>query len=96
MKKTILDLNQLTVDSFETDPAAKSPRGTVHAHAPTQFTAYCQCQYATSYGTCQGTCVDTCGGPTCDYPCQTANTCHLTCGAGCGWTDGQHVCRQTP
>lgn len=96
MPKTKLALDSLAVESFETDAGAAKPRGTVHAHAFTGFTSYCQCQYATQYGTCQGTCVNTCGGPTCDYPCQTANTCHLTCGAGCGWTDGDVVCRRTP
>ncbi|HST61059.1 MAG TPA: hypothetical protein VLK84_20310 [Longimicrobium sp.] len=83
MRKAKLSLDTLHVDTFETAAASPGARGTVHAHA-------------TFYGTCQGTCVDTCGGPTCDYPCQTANTCHLTCHDPCGWTYGYAVCKQTP
>lgn len=83
MRKAKLSLDALHVDTFETTAAVQGPRGTVHAHA-------------TFYGTCQGTCVNTCGGPTCEYPCQTADTCHLTCRAACGWTDGEQVCKQTP
>lgn len=92
MRKTKLSLDTLQVDTFETDPGAPEVRGTVQAHGLTQVTSYCQCQYATDYGTCQGTCVDTCGGPTCDDPCQSANTFYLTCNAGCSWTNGYEVC----
>lgn len=91
MRKTTLDLTQLSVETFETAPAPE-PRGTVHANGLTQFTSYCQCQYATDYGTCQGTCVNTCGGPTCDAPCRSTQTFYMTCQTGCGWTDGQAVC----
>ena len=80
MKKLRLNVDALHVESFRTDPVP-APGGTVNAHA-------------TSYGTCQGTCVDTCGGPTCDAPCETADTCYLTCMAACGWTYGQVVCKQ--
>lgn len=96
MRKTKLSLEALQVDTFEPDPAAAEVRGTVHAHGPSQYTAYCQCANATNYGSCQATCMDTCGGPTCDYPCQTADTCYLTCRDACGWTYGDVVCKQTP
>jgi hypothetical protein len=91
MRKTRLSLDSLDVESFET---ARVPQvgGTVHAHGPTGFTSYCQCQQVTVYGTCQGTCVNTCGGPTCDEPCQSANTCYLTCIDRCGWTYGDVTC----
>ena len=91
MPKTKLTLDTLSVDSFETETRAESPRGTVHAHA-TGFTSYCQCQQQTHYGTCQGSCVHTCGGPTCDPPCQSTNTFYVTCQAGCSWTDGDNTC----
>lgn len=83
MRKTKLSLDALHVETFETDAAGPGPRGTVRAHA-------------TFYGTCQGTCVNTCGGPTCEYPCQTADTCYLTCRDACGWTNGYQVCKETP
>lgn len=84
MRSAKLSLDTLHVDTFEIAPAGREPRGTVRAHA------------GTFYGTCQGTCVNTCGGPTCEYPCQTADTCHLTCQDACGWTNGYQVCKQTP
>jgi hypothetical protein len=96
MRKISLDVESLNVESFATT-AMVDGRGTVEAHGPTGYTAFCQCQYATNYGTCQGTCVNTCGGPTCEDPCATGDdTCYLTCGAGCGWTNGDVVCRETP
>lgn len=96
MSKIKLRLDTLQVDTFQTAGSPDAARGTVQAHAITGFTSYCQCAYATNYGTCQASCADTCGGPTCDYPCQTADTCYLTCRDACAWTDGYQVCKQTP
>jgi len=89
MRKTRLALEDLAVDSFDTG-SGRAAGGTVHGH---QLTPRCGWD-PTHYGTCQGTCVDSCGGPTCEYPCQTANTCHLTCQAGCSWTNGYQVCKE--
>jgi hypothetical protein len=69
MKKIRLDLDSLSIESFDTTGAADA-RGTVAGHATYQ--AYC------SYGL---TCVDSCEG-TCDGSC--VSECG-TCGAtGCG------------
>ena len=46
MKKLSLDLNQLAVESFETDADGQSPRGTVRGNAETDCCTF----------SCQGTC----------------------------------------
>lgn len=91
MRKTRLSPDTLRVETFDVDPRARAPQGTVHAHAITQLTSFCQCD-ATHYGTCQGTCVNTCGGPTCSPPCRSTMTFYVTCQATCSWTDGMQVC----
>lgn len=83
--RTKLKLDALTVESFVTDGRLVDADGTVHGHQPGG---------GTFYGTCQGTCVNTCGGPTCEFPCQTADTCHLTCRSACAWTNGYQVCKE--
>jgi hypothetical protein len=68
MKKTRLDLDSLSVESFDTT-AAPEGRGTVHGNADT-FQSYC------SDGR---TCIDTC-----DYTCNQYNaTCGSTCVGSC-------------
>ena len=42
MKKLTLDTNELRVETFDAEHAAKDPRGTVMAHDPT-FAATCIC-----------------------------------------------------
>ena len=78
--KLKLDLDQLSVDSFDTAPAEK-PKGTVFGE---QCTCYTQCTcpgcptcYASCNGTCGATCVASCHG-TCAGE---------TCGATCFYTD---------
>jgi hypothetical protein len=46
MRKLSLDLNQLAVESFETDADGQSPRGTVRGNAETDCCTF----------SCQGTC----------------------------------------
>jgi hypothetical protein len=77
MKKLSLNLDQLTVDSFDT-VAAEPKKGTVFGE---QCTCYTQC-------TCPGcpTCYHTCNqadhtcGPTCE-------TCDFSCGGSCWYTE---------
>ena len=63
MKKIVLDLEALTVESFVAEGTQAGPRGTVKGHAtlrcnPTAF--YCTLGHETCY---QGSCIDTCGYP---------------------------------
>jgi hypothetical protein len=71
MNKLKLDLDQLTVESFDTDASGIARRGTVRAHSercgPTDV-----CAATRGELTC---------GDTCDYTC---NTCGASCGGGCG------------
>ena len=64
MKKIVLNVDALAVESFAPDAEPKGLRGTVHGHItlrcpnPTSF--YC----TLGYDTCQqASCVDTCGYP---------------------------------
>jgi hypothetical protein len=74
MHKLKLDLDQLTVDSFDTNPSESAPRGTVQAFGPTRIDPTC-------YVTC-ASCIMSCN--TCDLSC--GYTCGYTC--GCGATGG--------
>jgi hypothetical protein len=76
--KLKLDLDQLTVDSFDTS-ATDKPRGTV-------FGEQCTCWTACGQNTCPGcpTCDATCNG-SCGATC--AGSCYGTCGeATCGYS----------
>lgn len=72
MKKLALNLDDLSVESFETDPEAPQ-RGTVMANVTTGNQIICECTY--DIGSCDYTCPDTC-----------ANSCGGGCGGsgGCG------------
>jgi hypothetical protein len=61
MKKIVLNVEALEVESFAPETAAKGGRGTVQGHA----TLRCDTYYCSiGYNTCaQASCVDTCGYP---------------------------------
>jgi hypothetical protein len=71
MRKLKLDLDHLTVDSFDINPSDGTRRGTVqgfsHVCGPTRIDL---------------TCLDTCG--TCDPSCATCVSCYNTCDNTCG------------
>lgn len=88
MRKLILDLNALDVQSFEPTPQPGLTRGTVRGHGTdpmdcTAFGTMCP-SYCNEASTCQvsdlGTCVVSCGscGPSCagGYSCVT---CDVAC-----------------
>ena len=82
MPKLKLDVNQLTVDSFDTE-TPKPRAGTVFGEQCTCYTN-CTCPGcptcdASCNGTCGGTCEASCNG-TCDYSCN--GTCDYYCGGG--------------
>lgn len=94
MRKLSLDLDTLSVESFETAPELEA-RGTVHGHGPTWPYNGCSvarpCNPASSpdYSedrtcddyTCWQTCAQSCGGTcyaTCTCPSEV-NTCWETC-----------------
>jgi hypothetical protein len=84
MRKLRLDLDQLTVDSFDT-VTAKSERGTVVGE---QCTCYTQCDTCpgcpTCNASCNGTCDQTCGD-SCWGSCPPDYSCWDTCA-------GQYTC----
>ena len=61
MKKIVLNVEALAVESFVAEAEQGGKRGTVHGHA----TLRCNTYYCSiGYNTCaQGSCVDTCGYP---------------------------------
>jgi len=71
MRKLKLELDELSVESFETAEQTEE-RGTVHGHYITQF-----CSRADGY-----TCFESCGGTcveTCDASCDTCDSgCYMT------------------
>ena len=80
MNKLRLDLEDLSVESFDTTPAARAENGTVFGQ---QCTCYTQCTCPgcpTCDASCNGTCDATCAG-TCAASCN--GTCNYTCGASC-------------
>jgi hypothetical protein len=64
MKKILLNVEALSVESFVAGAEAADTRGTVHGHATGALRCntayYCTLGYATCF---QGSCVDTCGYP---------------------------------
>jgi hypothetical protein len=78
MRKLRLDLDDLSVESFETTPLPRTENGTVFGQE--QCTCYTQCTCPgcpTCDASCNGTCAYTCEG-TCAYTCAGD-----TCGLGC-------------
>jgi hypothetical protein len=87
--KLKLDLDQLTVDSFDTS-ATDKPRGTVFGEQCTCWTACgqntcpgCPTCDASCNGTCAGTCAASCNGtcncPSYDYTCDGCTNWDVTC-----------------
>lgn len=86
MHKLKLDLDQLAVESFDTNPSDSARRGTVQGFVPTPA-ATCFITCPTCYNTCAS-----CGG-TCDNSC--GGTCYCsgyTCGGSCGGTCNEVTC----
>lgn len=95
MKKLSLNLDALSVETFDTSPDEMVQRGTVQGHATWHYngcTAAQPCNPSSSPNytldeTCQETCVYSCGvscGGSCDYSCNCVtqrNTCWETCQA---------------
>lgn len=82
MKKLMLDVEQLAVESFATGGAA-SEAGTVHGHNHTRG------NHATCWETCGASCGVTCPA-TCGYTCNGEYTCFGdTCAATCNCTNTQ-------
>ncbi len=88
MKKLKLDLDQLSVESFDTAPTRSGqPDGTVKGFAtlPEIITCF------TCDATCSLTCELTCDDPTCSTC--NGNTCEGTCGGHtCNGTCGENTC----
>jgi hypothetical protein len=85
MNKLKLDLEELSVESFDTTPAPRREGGTVFGQ---QCTCYTQCTCPgcpTCDASCNGTCGGTCAG-SCDASCN--GTCGGTCAASCDGTCG--------
>jgi len=84
MRKLRLDLDELNVESFETD-AKPAENGTVFGEQQpcTCYTA-CTCPGCPTCGSCE----NTCGGASCGscYPCESRD--YYTCGA----TQGYYTC----
>jgi hypothetical protein len=96
--KLTLNLNDLSVDSFDTTATEKA-RGTVFGE---QCTCYTQCTCpgcptCANYATCDVSCADTCGdscGGTCDgYTCNNTRFDYTCNGYG---TCGQYPCKIVP
>jgi hypothetical protein len=84
--KLKLNLDQLSVDSFDTTkPEAKT--GTVFGE---QCTCYTNCTCPGCY-TCDASCNGTCGA-TCDASCN--GTCGATCDASCNGTCYDYTCNR--
>jgi hypothetical protein len=88
MKKLMLDLEALDVESFTTSPSEFASTGTVQGHLSFQCTVYCNTDGWTCNGSCEATCepqvsCTTCQSHNCvgtDYTCYD-NTCNATCQA---------------
>ena len=93
-RKLRLEMDQLSVETFDTSEAGRTGRGTVHAREPydTSTGDFAGCPCDTRYNTCWGGC-----GPsqqrTCPKPgeCEEGETMYMTCMQSCGWEGGQAV-----
>ncbi len=80
MNKLRLDLEDLSVESFDTTPEVRREGGTVFGQQCTCYTN-CTCPGCpTCDASCNGTCGGTCGG-TCDASCN--GTCDYSCNGTC-------------
>jgi hypothetical protein len=85
--KLKLNLDELTVDSFDTTRSER-PKGTVFGEQCTCYTN-CTCPGCpTCDASCNGTCNGTCGENTCQASCN--GTCDYSCGY-CG-TQNDYTC----
>jgi hypothetical protein len=83
MNKLKLDLDQLTVESFNTDASGIARRGTVRAHSDLCAATFLpQITCGDTCDTCNNTCYNTCAA-SCGGGCTGGNTCFGTCGASC-------------
>jgi hypothetical protein len=88
MGKLRLQMEELSVESFETVAQRDTRRGTVRAHASwgeeTCRPILCPGGDPTDYQTCPNTCANTCAYTCDDVTCATcANTCQATCEYTC-------------
>ena len=87
MAKLKLNLDQLAVDSFNTEVPEKTS-GTVFGE---QCTCYTNCT-CPGCPTCDNTCPNTCDA-SCNGSCVSCNnTCDYTCGFACGGTQYDATC----
>lgn len=90
MKKLNLDLDSLTVVTFDAGPAAEYERGTVFAHVSHAADGCIESgpcpPMSTGYWTTEPTCLITCG-----YTCDD-RTCVGSCDYSCGCTQQQTAC----
>jgi hypothetical protein len=100
MKKIRLDLDMLSVDSFDTVARHDGDQGTVFGHRPPAYTYDMQCSEGPSCLDCDtgtgtgasdcGTCATACG--TCATDCGTCATACGTCDTYCGTCDPYCCC----
>ena len=81
MNKLKLNLDQLTVESFNTDASEVARRGTVRAHSELCIPTYGPITCGDSCDTCDNTCYDSCGA-SCGG-CSGGYACGGTCGSSC-------------
>lgn len=98
MKKIRLDLDALSVDSFDTRAGAEGPDGTVFGHIPPySYQKYCS-DGLTCTVECEGTAASDCGTcgasacGTCATNCGTCATACGTCDTYCGTCDPYCCC----
>lgn len=93
-RKLSLNVDELTVDTFET-AVQNGARGTVHGQNPpdTATGDFAGCACDTRENTCWGGCGPSQPGTCPAQPgvCQEGETEYLTCFASCGWQGGQAV-----
>jgi hypothetical protein len=89
MKKLTLDVESLTVESFDTSWEARMARGTVRGREsvtgpedPQSIVASCDCPPGTAASACGATCDWSCGGG-CSVATCGQNTCAQTCPNTC-------------
>jgi hypothetical protein len=93
MRKLKLELDNLSVESFDTT-ATQKKKGTVFGEQCTCWT-YCAQQTCPGCPTCDNTCAYTCDDATCVYTCDD-NTCPYTCDDNtCVYTCNESACYGT-